>query len=149
MSQTQILAARAGEITAEMEFVAKREDLAVELIRDEVAAGRMVIPANKVHAAGLLEPMAIGIAAKCKINANIGNSAVTSNPGEELEKLHTAVHFGADTVMDLSTGKDIDSIRKKIIEKSPVPIGTVPIYQMLEELGGNIEDMTAQHFLDM
>jgi phosphomethylpyrimidine synthase len=149
MSQTQILAARAGDITPEMEFVAKREDLSPELIRDEVAAGRMVIPANTVHAAGALEPMAIGIAAKCKINANIGNSAVTSNVGEELDKLHTAVHFGADTVMDLSTGKDIDNIRRKIIDKSPVPIGTVPIYQMLEELGGNIEDMTAQHFLDM
>lgn len=146
---TQLLSARAGEITPEMEFVAKREDLAVELIRDEVAAGRMVIPANKVHVAGVLEPMAIGIAAKCKINANIGNSAVTSNVGEELQKLHTAVHFGADTVMDLSTGKDIDNIRREIISKSPVPIGTVPIYQMLEELGGNIEDMTAQHFLDM
>ncbi|WP_442507729.1 phosphomethylpyrimidine synthase ThiC [Novipirellula sp. SH528] len=149
MSKTQILAARAGETTPEMEFCAKREDLAVELIRDEVAAGRMVIPANKVHIASSLEPMCIGIAAKCKINANIGNSAVTSNAGEELQKLHTAVHFGSDTVMDLSTGKDIDNIRRQIIEASPVPIGTVPIYQMLEELGGNIEDMTAQHFLDM
>src|SRR5690606_7255098 len=128
---------------------ARREDLPVELIRDEVAAGRMVIPANKVHLAGRLEPMAIGIAAKCKINANIGNSAVTSNVDEELDKLHTAVHHGADTVMDLSTGKDIDRIRKAIIEASPVPIGTVPIYQMLEELGGNIEDMRPQHFLDM
>jgi phosphomethylpyrimidine synthase len=149
MAETQLLAARAGEITPEMEFVAKREDLPVETIRDEVAVGRMVIPANKIHIAGSLEPMAIGIAAKCKINANIGNSAVTSNVDEELQKLHTAVHFGADTVMDLSTGKDIDNIRKAIIAKSPVPIGTVPIYQMLEELGGNIEDMTAQHFLDM
>jgi phosphomethylpyrimidine synthase len=119
------------------------------LIRDEVAAGRMVIPANKVHAAGRLEPMGIGIAAKCKINANIGNSAVTSNVQEELDKLHMAVHYGADTVMDLSTGKDIDSIRIAIIEASPVPIGTVPIYQMLEELGGQIEDMRPQHFLDM
>ncbi len=149
MNSTQLLAARAGEITSEMEFVAKRENLTPELIRDEVAAGRMVIPANKVHTGGSLEPMAIGIAAKCKINANIGNSAVTGNSDDELEKLHTAVHFGADTVMDLSTGKDIDNIRKRIIEKSPVPIGTVPIYQMLEELGGDIEDMTAQHFLDM
>jgi phosphomethylpyrimidine synthase len=146
---TQLQAARAGQITPEMEYVAKREDLAPELIREEVAAGRMVIPANKVHLAGRLEPMGIGIAAKCKINANIGNSAVTSNVEEELEKLHTSVHFGADTVMDLSTGKDIDKIRKAIIEASPVPIGTVPIYQMLEELGGNIEDMTPQHFLDM
>jgi phosphomethylpyrimidine synthase len=132
-----------------MEFVAKREQLAPELVRDEVAAGRMVIPANKVHLAGRLEPMGIGIAARCKINANIGNSAVTSNVEEELEKLHVSVHYGADTVMDLSTGKDIDKIRKAIIEASPVPIGTVPIYQMLEELGGNIEDMQPQHFLDM
>jgi phosphomethylpyrimidine synthase len=146
---TQLLAAREGTITPEMRFVAERENLEPELIRDEVAAGRMVIPANKVHLAGRLEPMAIGIAAICKINANIGNSAVTSDLGEELEKLHTAVHFGADTVMDLSTGKDIDRIRRDIVEASPVPIGTVPIYQMLEELGGNIEDMRPQHFLDM
>ena len=146
---TQLQAARAGQITPEMEYVAKREELSPELIRDEVACGRMVIPANKVHLAGRLEPMAIGIAARCKINANIGNSAVTSNVEEELEKLHTSVHFGADTVMDLSTGKDIDRIRKAIIDASPVPIGTVPIYQMLEELGGNIEDMRPQHFLDM
>ena len=146
---TQILAARAGEVTAEMKFVAEREFLPVETIQAEVAAGRMVIPANKVHVQGRLEPMAIGIAAKCKINANIGNSAVTSNVGEELNKLHMAVHHGADTVMDLSTGKDIDNIRKQIIDASPVPIGTVPIYQMLEELGGNIEDMRSQHFLDM
>jgi phosphomethylpyrimidine synthase len=146
---TQLQAARGGQITPEMEFVAKREDLAPDIVREEVAAGRMVIPANKVHLAGRLEPIGIGIAAKCKINANIGNSAVTSNVEEELEKLHTSVHYGADTVMDLSTGKDIDAIRKAIIEASPVPIGTVPIYQMLEELGGNIEDMQPQHFLDM
>jgi phosphomethylpyrimidine synthase len=146
---TQLEAARAGEITPEVQYVAGREGLEPELIRDEVAAGRMVIPANKVHLAGRLEPMCIGIAASCKINANIGNSAVTSNVDEELEKLHTAVHFGSDTVMDLSTGKDIDRIRKAIIDASPVPIGTVPIYQMLEELGGEIEDMTPQHFLDM
>ncbi len=146
---TQILAARAGEITPEMSFVADREKLPVETIRAEVASGRMVIPANKVHLQGALEPMAIGIAARCKINANIGNSAVTSNVDEELEKLETSVKFGADTVMDLSTGKDIDNIRQEIINHSPVPIGTVPIYQMLEELGGNIEDMRPQHFLDM
>jgi len=146
---TQIMCARSGEISAEMEYVAKREGLSAETIRDEVAAGRLVIPANKNHLAGRLEPMGIGIAVKCKINANIGNSAVTSNIEGELEKLHTSVHFGADTVMDLSTGKDIDRIRKAIIDASPVPIGTVPIYQMLEELGGNIEDMRPQHFLDM
>jgi phosphomethylpyrimidine synthase len=146
---TQIEAARAGSVTPEMEFVARRENLDAGLVREEVAAGRMVIPANKVHLQGKLEPMAIGLAATCKINANIGNSAVTSNVDEELEKLHVAVHFGADTVMDLSTGKDIDRIRAAIIGASPVPIGTVPIYQMLEELGGNIEDMRPQHFLDM
>src|SRR5690242_105004 len=146
---TQIESARAGRITPEMEFVARREDLEPALIRDEVAAGRMVIPANKVHLKRRLEPMGIGVAAKTKINANIGNSAVTSNVDEELEKLHMAVHFGADTVMDLSTGRDIDRIRQAIIDASTVPIGTVPIYQMLEELGGNIEDMKPQHFLDM
>lgn len=124
---TQYLAAKSGQITPQMEFVAKRERLSPELVRDEVAAGRMVIPANRVHLEGALEPMAIGIAAKCKINANIGNSAVTSNVQEELDKLHVAVHYGADTVMDLSTGKDIDNIRKQIISASPVPIGTVPI----------------------
>ena len=146
---TQIEQARAGVVTPEMEYVAQREGLDAELVRGEVARGRMVIPANKVHLRGRLEPMCIGVAARCKINANIGNSAVTSNVETELEKLHTAVHFGSDTVMDLSTGKDIDGIRRAIIAASPVPIGTVPIYQMLEELGGNIEDMTPRHFLDM
>ncbi|WP_338000665.1 phosphomethylpyrimidine synthase ThiC [Bremerella sp. P1] len=146
---TQLLAAKEGTITPEMEYVAKRENLSPELVRDEVASGRMVIPANQVHLQGGLEPMGIGLAAKCKINANIGNSAVTSDLAGELDKLHVAVHHGADTVMDLSTGKNIDEIRAQIIEKSPVPIGTVPMYQMLENLGGNIEDMTPQHFLDM
>jgi phosphomethylpyrimidine synthase len=146
---TQLELARAGKITPEMEFVARREGLDPEVVRDEVARGRMVIPANLIHLKKRLEPMAIGVAARCKINANIGNSAVTSNVDEELEKLHTAVHFGADTVMDLSTGRDIDRIRQAIIDASPVPIGTVPIYQMLEELGGEIEAMRPQHFLDM
>lgn len=149
MSLTQIEAARAGTITPEMEIVATDEHLEPEFIRQEVAEGRMVIPANTVHLAGRLRPMAIGIAARCKINANIGNSAVTGDETIEMEKLHTAVHFGSDTIMDLSTGKDIDRIRKTIIDASPVPVGTVPIYQMLEELGGDIEDMKAQHFLDM
>lgn len=149
MSMTQIESARAGTITPEMEYVAERESLSPEVIREEVAAGRMVIPANRVHLEQQLEPMCIGIAASCKINANIGNSAVTSDLESELDKLHTAVHFGSDTVMDLSTGSDIDQIRSDIIKASPVPIGTVPIYQMLEELGGEIESMRAQHFLDM
>ncbi len=146
---TQLEHARAGTVTPEMEFVAQRESLEPELIREEVAAGRMVIPANRVHLEGELEPMCIGVASKCKINANIGNSAVTSDLESELQKLHEAVHYGADTVMDLSTGKDINKIRTEIISKSPVPIGTVPIYQMLEELGGEIEEMRPQHFLDM
>jgi phosphomethylpyrimidine synthase len=146
---TQLEQARAGSITPEMEHVAQREELAPEIIRDEVAAGRMVIPANTVHLANKLEPMCIGAASKCKVNANIGNSAVTSDEAGELDKLHTAVHYGADTVMDLSTGSNIDEIRKAIIAASPVPIGTVPIYQMLEELGGEIEEMRPQHFLDM
>ena len=112
MSLTQIQAAREGQITPEMEFVARREQLEPELVRDEVAAGRMVIPANKMHLAGRLDPIGIGIAATCKINANIGNSAVTSNLDIELEKLRTSVRFGADTVMDLSTGGgDLDAIR--------------------------------------
>jgi len=149
LNKTQLESARAGVVTPEMEFVARRESLTVEKVREEIAVGRMVLPANRVHLQGRLEPMAIGIAASCKINANIGNSAVTSDVAEELKKLHTAVHFGADTVMDLSTGKQIDAIRSAIIASSPVPIGTVPIYQMLEELGGQIEDMRPQHFLDM
>ena len=145
---TQIQQARAGVITPQMEYVAKRENLEPELIRDEVARGRMVIPANKVHLAKRLEPMCIGIAAKTKINANIGNSAVTSNIEGELQKLHTAVHFGSDTVMDLSTGRDIDNIRQAIIDASPVPIGTVPIYQLVQNID-DICDMRPQDFLDM
>jgi phosphomethylpyrimidine synthase len=145
---TQIEAARKGQITAEMEFVAQREGLTPELIRDEVAAGRMVIPANKVHLKKRLEPMCIGIASKCKINANIGNSAVTSDIDGEIEKLHTSVHFGADTVMDLSTGGNIDVIRQAIIDASPVPIGTVPVYQVVQNLKDFV-DMKPQDMLDM
>src|SRR5262245_7976915 len=131
---TQIEAARACVVTDEVKYVANRENLDAELIRDEVARGRMVIPANKVHLQKRLEPMGIGVAACCKINANIGNSAVTSKIDDELDKLHTAVHLGADTVMDLSTGGDIDAIRQAIIDASPVPIGTVPIYQMMQDV---------------
>src|SRR5712675_3069195 len=126
---TQLESARKGIVTPEMAFVAKREDLEPELIRSEVARGRMVIPANVNHLKKRLEPMCIGVASLCKINANIGNSAVTGTVEDELEKLHTAVHLGADTVMDLSTGGDIDNIRQALIDASPVPIGTVTIYQ--------------------
>jgi phosphomethylpyrimidine synthase len=145
---TQIQAARKGTITDPMRFVAEREELDVEVIRDEVARGRMVIPANTVHLQKRLEPMCIGVAAKCKINANIGNSAVTSKVDDELEKLHTAVHLGSDTVMDLSTGGDIDLIRQAIIDASPVPIGTVPVYQMVQNVK-DPADITPQMALDM
>jgi phosphomethylpyrimidine synthase len=145
---TQIESARKGEITAEMEFVAKRECLTPEVIREEVALGRMVIPANKVHLKKRLEPMCIGIASSCKINANIGNSAVTSDIDGEIEKLHTSVHFGADTVMDLSTGGNIDVIRQAIIDASPVPIGTVPVYQVVQNVKDFL-DMKPQDMLDM
>jgi phosphomethylpyrimidine synthase len=146
---TQLEEARAGRTTPEMVRVAEREDLTPETIREEVAAGRMVIPANKEHLAARLDPIGIGVAARCKINANIGNSTVTSDIEGELDKLRAAVHYGADTVMDLSTGENIDEIRRAIVENSTVPIGTVPIYQMLVELGGAIEEMRPQHFLDM
>jgi phosphomethylpyrimidine synthase len=145
---TQLEYARARTITDAMRFVAQREDLDPELIRAEVARGRMVIPANKVHLAGRLEPMAIGVASKCKINANIGNSAVVSKIDDELEKLHTAVHLGADTVMDLSTGGDIDTIRQAIIAASPVPIGTVTIYQSIQQVK-DVADLTPRMLLDM
>lgn len=145
---TQLEAARKGIVTDEMRFVANREDLDDALIRDEVARGRMVIPANTEHLKKALEPMAIGVASKCKINANIGNSAVTSKIDDELEKLHTAVHLGSDTVMDLSTGGDIDAIRQAIINASPVPIGTVPVYQMVQNIK-DPADITPQMALDM
>ncbi len=150
MSKTQLEAARAGEVTPEMEYVARAELPGTGI--GATGSGRG--PHGHSRQQGpprrpTCSRMGIGIAARCKINANIGNSAVTSDAAIELEKLHTAVHFGADTVMDLSTGKDIDRIRQAIIDTSPVPIGTVPIYQMLEELGGDIEDMKPQHFLDM
>ena len=144
---TQMHLARKGDITPEMESVAEGEGLEPAFVRDEVARGRCVIPANINHMA--LEPMAIGVAARCKINANIGNSSVTSEIGDELQKLATAVRYGADTVMDLSTGGDIDRIRRTIIKTSPVPIGTVPTYQALEEVGGDPNDLTPQVLLDM
>ena len=145
---TQLESARKNIVTPEMEFVAKREDLDAELIRSEVARGRMVIPANINHLKGKLEPMCIGIASACKINANIGNSAVTGKVDDELEKLHTAVHLGSDTVMDLSTGGNIDGIRQAIIEASPVPIGTVPIYQIIQQVK-DPADITPRMMLDM
>src|SRR5436305_3016802 len=145
---TQLEAARQGAITDEMRYVAQREDLAPELIRDEVSRGRMVIPANVNHLQKRLEPMGIGVATRCKINANIGNSAVTGTAQDELEKLHTAVHLGSDTVMDLSTGGNIDGIRQALIDASPVPIGTVPIYQLIQNVK-DPADLTPRQMLDM
>ncbi len=138
--------ARKGVVTEEMKYVAWKEKLAPELVRDEVARGRLIIPANVNHPE--LEPMAIGIASLCKINANIGNSAVTSDVKEELKKLHTAVHYGADTVMDLSTGGDIHGIRDQIIRHSPVPIGTVPIYEAIARVK-RLEDLSADLMLEV
>ena len=146
---TQIEMARRGEITPEMEFVAQREELEPELIRDEVARGRMVIPANKVHLTKRLEPMGIGIAARTKINANIGNSAVTSDIEGELEKLHTAVHFGADTVMDLSTGSDIDAHPPGDHRRLAGADRHGADLPDARSSCGDIDDMRPQHFLDM
>jgi len=143
---SQMRYARQGIVTEEMRYVATREKIAPELVRDEVARGRMIIPANINHPE--LEPMAIGVESLCKINANIGNSAVTSNIDEELKKLHTAVHYGADTVMDLSTGGDIHQIREAILRHSPVPIGTVPIYEAVSRVK-RIEDLNANVMLEV
>src|SRR5690348_1812730 len=144
--RTQIHYARERSVTEEMQYVAHRENLSPELIRDEVARGRMIIPANIHH--HCLEPMCIGVASSCKINANIGNSATTSNSSEELEKLAYAVKFGADTVMDLSTGGDIPRIRQAIIDASPVPIGTVPIYEALSRVR-RVEDLNINVMLEV
>jgi phosphomethylpyrimidine synthase len=147
-ARTQMRAARAGEVTPAMEFVARREEIDPELVRSEVARGRLIIPANVHHLAARLEPMAIGTVARVKINANIGTSAVTSSLDEEVGKLQLAVKYGADTVMDLSTGKNIDAIREAIIAASTVPVGTVPIYQMIVDKG-DVVDLTVYDFLEM
>ncbi len=147
-ARTQMTYARRGEITDAMRFVAEREELTPETIRDEVAIGRLVIPANVRHLRGALEPMCIGKVARVKINANIGNSAVSSDINGEIDKLAMAVKYGADTVMDLSTGGNIDAIRQAIIDTSVVPIGTVPIYQAVQQ-EKELEELTAQDLLDM
>ena len=131
---TQLQRARAGEITAEMAFIAAREGVPAELVRDEVARGRAVIPANHNHPES--EPMIIGKAFAVKVNANIGNSAVTSSIAEEVDKMVWATRWGADTIMDLSTGRNIHETREWILRNSPVPVGTVPIYQALEKING-------------
>ncbi|MBA2669823.1 MAG: phosphomethylpyrimidine synthase ThiC [Gemmatimonadetes bacterium] len=143
---TQMHYARRGEITPEMEFAALREGMDPEFVRSEIARGRAIMPANINHPE--LEPMLIGRGFKVKINANIGNSAVTSSIEEEVEKLRWATLWGADTVMDLSTGKNIHETREWILRNSPVPIGTVPIYQALEKVGGVPEELTWEVYRD-
>ena len=146
-ASTQLVWARAGVVTPEMAYVAVREGLPPELVRDEVARGRAVIPANHRHPES--EPMIIGKAFAVKINANIGNSAVTSSIGEEVEKMVWAARWGADTLMDLSTGKDIHATREWILRNSPLPIGTVPLYQALERVKGDPAALTWEVFRDI
>ncbi|PYN18290.1 MAG: phosphomethylpyrimidine synthase ThiC, partial [Candidatus Rokuibacteriota bacterium] len=143
---TQMHYARRGEVTPEMEFVALREGMDAAFVRDEVARGRAIIPSNINHPES--EPMIIGRKFLVKINANIGNSAVASSIDEEVEKMTWAIRWGADTVMDLSTGKNIHETREWILRNSPVPIGTVPIYQALEKVGGKAEDLTWDLYRD-
>ena len=143
---TQMHYAKRGEITPEMEFIAIRENVDPEFVRSEVARGRAIIPANINHPES--EPMIIGRNFLVKVNSNIGNSVVTSSIEEEVEKMQWSTQWGADTVMDLSTGKDIHETREWIIRNSPVPIGTVPIYQALEKVGGVAEDLTFDIFMD-
>jgi len=143
---TQMHYARRGDITPEVEFVALREGMDAAFVRDEVARGRAIIPSNINHPES--EPMIIGRKFLVKINANIGNSAVASSIDEEVEKMTWAIRWGADTVMDLSTGKNIHETREWILRNSPVPIGTVPIYQALEKVGGKAEDLTWDLYRD-
>ena len=143
---SQMHYARKGIVTEEMQFVAAREGMDAEFVRQEVAAGRAIIPANRNHPE--LEPTIIGKAFKVKVNSNIGNSAVSSGIAEEVEKLQWSVKWGADTVMDLSTGKNIHETREWILRNSPVPIGTVPLYQALEKVGGVVEDLNIDVYLE-
>jgi phosphomethylpyrimidine synthase len=145
--RTQMYYAKQGIITEEMHYVAQVENLSPELVRSEVARGRMIIPANVNHTN--LKPMAIGIAAKCKINSNIGSSALASDPAMEVEKLKVSEQYGADTLMDLSTGGDLDAIRREVIANATIPIGTVPIYQILHDVNNKIEDLTIEKMLEV
>jgi phosphomethylpyrimidine synthase len=143
---SQMHYARQGVVSEEMVYVAKRENLPESLVMEDVARGRMIIRANISYSN--LEPMAIGIASKCKVNANFGASPNASDVSEELKKLELAVKYGADTVMDLSTGGvNLDEVRIAIINASPVPIGTVPVYQALESVHGSIEKLSEDDFL--
>ncbi|HLN24706.1 MAG TPA: phosphomethylpyrimidine synthase ThiC, partial [Patescibacteria group bacterium] len=143
---TQLAYARAGLITPEMEYVAIRENMAPEFVRAEIASGRAILPANPNHPEA--EPMIIGRNFLVKINANIGNSPIASSIDAEVDKLVWSIRWGADTVMDLSTGRYIHAVREWIIRNSPVPIGTVPIYQALEKVDGKAEALTWEIFRD-
>ncbi|NIA06753.1 MAG: phosphomethylpyrimidine synthase ThiC [Actinobacteria bacterium] len=139
---TQLSAAKNGKTTSQMERVAQREGQSVQSIREELAAGRLVIPANPKHCAGKLDPCGIGRSLRTKINANIGVSAVSSDAPAELAKLCVASKFGADTVMDLSVGNDLDAIRQRLLDNSSLPLGTVPIYQVVQENPQNLEQFS-------
>jgi len=143
---TQLQIARTGTISDEVKFVAEAENVDAELIRDELASGRLVIPANKLHLKTNLKPIGIGRALATKVNANIGTSSVSSSVEAEIEKMKAALAAGADTVMDLSTGGNLDEIREKLIAQCPVPFGTVPIYQVIQ--GRNVEDIDSKIILD-
>jgi len=145
--RTQMFYAKRGEITGEMRYVAEIEGLTAEFIRSEIARGRMIIPANINHIN--LKPMAIGLATKCKINSNIGSSALASDINGEVEKALISQKYGADTIMDLSTGGNLDKIREAVIHASSVPIGTVPMYQILHDVGNKIENLTIEKMLEV
>ncbi len=145
---TQLSHARSGEITDAMIAVAESEQIAPRLVRNELASGRLIIPANVRHLETGLKPIGIGEVAGVKVNANIGNSSTSSGISEELAKLELAVEYGADTVMDLSTGRDVDETREAIVAASAIPVGTVPIYQVVLDVG-HAPDMTAEDLLGM
>lgn len=145
---TQMHYARQGKITPEMKRVAEREDLPVEFIRQEIAEGSAIIPANINHIAGSLDPMGIGMNLKVKVNVNLGTSPVEKEKDEEIRKVEMSLKHGADTIMDLSTGGDLDDIRKSVIKHSTCPVGTVPIYQMIEQID-DITDLTPELMLDV
>src|SRR4030042_763737 len=143
---TQLAAAKADKTTRQMQAVAKRENLPPQIVCKEVAQGKMVIPANKIHIEKKLAPIGIGRAVTIKVNANIGTSSASSSVGYELEKLAAALDVGADTIMDLSTGGNLDEVRNKLIENCPVPFGTVPVYEMI--IGRDVKDINPKVILE-
>ncbi|UCG57821.1 MAG: phosphomethylpyrimidine synthase ThiC [Phycisphaerales bacterium] len=143
----QLQSARDGIITEQMRFVGQSEAVDVELVREHVAAGQLVIPANKLHLATNLEPAGIGRVLRTKVNANIGTSSIRSSVQEEIEKMQTALAAGADAIMDLSTGGNLDEIRTELLAQCPVPFGTVPVYEMIQ--GRNVEDIDGKIILDV